>query len=83
MSATTPEKCPKCSAEVATLIQRVGTQFECATVALEFGGCSEGGPCIKRQRDQLAERVRILEAKLADRDEAAACAVVQDERREP
>ena len=82
MSATTPEKCPKCGSNVRASIPDVGIQFECAAIALESGHFSEALPCVMRQRDQLAERVRILEAKLADRDEATACAVVQDERRE-
>lgn len=112
MSATTPEKCPKCGDD---LLHSSDTHraFMCFTVALKDGKTIEGGDCAKRQRDQLAERVKrlrelgdLMAAELnrqsaphwedsmarmwrlerskcrhADQAEAAACAVIQDERR--
>lgn len=80
-SPAIPDRCPKCGDELAHSA-KTHQEFMCFTVAMKDGRTFEGGDCVKRQRDQLAERVKELEAKLADRDEAAACAVIQDERRE-
>ena len=80
-SPAIPDRCPECGDE---LFYSSSTQqeFKCLTLVLKDGRTFEGDDCAKRQRDQLAERVKELEARLADRDEAAACAVIQDERRE-
>lgn len=81
-SPAIPDSCPKCNSPVKGGWDNL---FTCGTAYYEEGPLSgkvEERPwCWKLQRDQLAERVKELEAKLADRDEAAACAVIQDERR--
>lgn len=55
-----PEICPRCGSPVRASIPDVGIQFECATIVLPVGGHAEGMPCVMRQRDQLAERVKHL-----------------------
>ena len=83
MNTTTPEKCPKCGAVRQVCVNGLVVWYECGySIALHLpDGDHESVQCIINQRDQLAERVKELEAKLADRDEAAACAVIQDARR--
>ena len=80
MSATKPEKCPRCGCvEIAD--SKIGTHFACHTLRFSDDGIVQSLMCTANQRDQLAERVRMLEARLANRDEAA-CTVIQDERRD-
>ena len=57
----TPEKCPKCGA-ASFEKWATGHQFECHTLVLSEGTVFDGLICVKNQRDQLAERVRELEA---------------------
>ena len=81
MSATKPEKCPRCGCvEIAD--SKIGTHFACHTLRFSDDGIVQSKRCVTNQRDQLAERVRMLEARLANRDEVSACAVIQDERRD-
>ena len=89
MNTTTPEKCPVCKA-VRAASEYAGA-YKCGTMVSSSGKFHHTVTChyfaelrkpLDMERDQLAERVRMLEAKLADRDEAAACAVIQDERRD-
>jgi len=82
VNTTTPEKCPLCGDAFAEKLRLVGFQFQCGTIDMSCGAYSEGRKCITRQRDQLAERAKELEAQLAGINEAAVCAVIQDERRE-
>ena len=53
----TPEKCPKCGAGMYH-----GREYACLTVILDDGRVLEASPCMATQRDQLAVRVRELEA---------------------
>lgn len=76
-----PDRCLRCGAGV-DLVTLSATYYKCETRVLADGSIIQPPKCIRNQRDQLAERVKELEAKLADRDEAAACAVIQDERRD-
>ena len=69
MSEPTTNTCPRCASPVRASIPDVGIQFECATIALESGHFSEALPCVTRQRDQLAERVRQLTTELRRADE--------------
>lgn len=82
-SPAIPDRCPKCGADFLR-DSNGAIQFHCGSVSKRgyIGVRIETAICTGRQRDQLAERVKELEARLADRDEAAACAVIQDERRE-
>lgn len=68
MSATTPEKCPKCESSKQPCLAAVVIQFECGSMADAINGkwLDETHDCIKRQRDQLADRVRVFEATLSD-----------------
>lgn len=56
-----PDTCRKCGSQFRALLPGVGIQFGCATIVLPVGGYAEGLPCVMRQRDQLAERVKRLE----------------------
>lgn len=58
---STPEKCPKCGAGSFDK-WTTGHQFECNTLVLSNGLTFDGLICMKAQRDQLAERVKRLEA---------------------
>lgn len=60
------QKCPKCGSQVRASIPDVGIQFECATIVYGDGHVAEALPCVMRQRDQLAERVKVVEI---ERDE--------------
>lgn len=67
MNTTTPEKCPKCGADF--LRDTDGPiQFHCGSVSKRgyIGLKIETAICTGRQRDQLAERVRVFEAALSD-----------------
>lgn len=78
MSATKPEKCPRCGCvEIAD--SKIGTHFACHTLRFSDDGIVQSLMCTANQRDQLAEEVRRLKAEIADRNEAAACAVIQGE----
>lgn len=81
-SPAIPDRCPKCGADFLR-DSNGAIQFHCGSVSKRgyIGVRIETAICTGRQRDQLAQRVRILEAKLADHNEAAACAVIQDARR--
>ena len=79
-SPVIPDRCPECRSGVE-LVTLSATQYKCETRVLVSGEVIQPPKCIRNQRDQLAQRVRILEARLANRDEAAACAVIQDARR--
>ena len=60
MSTTIPEKCPKCGDELLHSSDK-HREFMCFTLVLKGGKTIEGGDCARRQRDQLAERVKRLE----------------------
>lgn len=78
-SPVIPDRCPECGSGVE-LVTLSATQYKCETRILVSGEVIQPPKCIRNQRDQLAQKVRILEAMLL-LDEAAACAVIQDARR--
>lgn len=58
---STPEKCPKCGAGLHS-VSLHAHNYTCLTRAWFGGSFTESDMCIRNQRDQLAERVRELEA---------------------
>lgn len=81
VNTTTPDKCPKCGASLRSLSLR---DYQCDGRYEEDNDgwfFNQSYHCLATQRDQLANKVRMLEARLANRDEASACAVIQDGRR--
>ncbi len=71
MSATKPEKCPRCGCvEIAD--SKIGTHFACHTLRFSDDGIVQSLMCAMNQRDQLAEEVRRLKAVIADHDKVEA-----------
>ena len=61
MSATKPEKCPRCGCvEIAD--SKIGTHFACHTLRFSDDGIVQSLMCAMNQRDQLEAKVGLLTA---------------------
>lgn len=58
----TPEKCPKCGVVNLRFIDRNTSQFNCGSVSRNRTVVIQTALCTTNERDQLAKRVRELEA---------------------